>query len=125
MDEEPQENKLEMLAAGVARGWSLSRSAREADVPKTTARRWADKPEFQQRVKALRHDMMSQTVGKYVALSGKAARRLERLIDSPDDDTAWKAIRGLNADLMGFMEKLELAAEVAELRKRFEPQNRS
>ena len=71
MGDAPEENPIDRLALGVASGKSLRRSALDAGIAETTARRRAADAEFRKLVEALRREMIGQALGK---LTGRASR---------------------------------------------------
>jgi hypothetical protein len=109
MEPENPEDQAERLALAVAQGYSLRQAARTADLPPTTARRWASEPSFKARVNVLRSECLSQTVGKLYRLATKAASTLGDLLDERNQpDLRLKAARAILQDLLAVRQHAEL-----------------
>lgn len=107
--------KVEQLALAVARGCSLASAARDASVPITTARRWADDPEFPRMVSRFRDQVITQAVGILAKLLTKASVKLGKLIDDPDSEVSLKACRAVNADFQTLHSYADLSRRLDDL----------
>ncbi len=113
----------EAFAEKLALGWNIHRAAKHVGIPDSSARRLANKPEVKRLVARFREAMFNRAVGLYARLAIQAAMRLEKLLKSENDATALRAARDINEAFATLFEKVELAAEVARLRSRIEPQD--
>ena len=110
MATERQESKSDKLALGVARGLSLRRSAADAGIPCTTARRHVVKPEFKARVAELRQAMIGCAVGRLANSAAKAAKVMNDLLGpSHEPELRLKAARGILSDLLNVQSHAELS----------------
>jgi hypothetical protein len=98
---QPRESKLTRLAAGVARGLSLRRAALLADLPAM--------------VDDIRRSLINQTVGRLVRSAGKAAVKLEKHLNSKDENISLRAARGILSDLITIQSHAELADRLTAL----------
>ena len=85
--------RLDALAFAVARGASVRAASMAIGIDSKTGWGWSQRPVFKGRVDHFREKIIDAVIGKLTALQSKVVRRLGKLVDSPDDDTALKAIR--------------------------------
>lgn len=78
--------RQEAVALLLASGSSVRSAARRSRVGERTVHRWLDEDaRFRGRVQELREQLFAQAVGVLTRLAGKAARRLNKLLDSPNE----------------------------------------
>jgi hypothetical protein len=118
MDDGPKESKRKRLAAGVAAGLSVRRAAREADLTHSAARRALAHESTKQLVAMYAKEMDRRAIGCYSRLIVKASRRLNKLLDSTDEEIALKAVRGVVADSLALREGVDFAERLGELEAR-------
>ena len=76
---EPTEFLMHGVARAVARGKTISSSAKNWDVSVAVARTWADLPEFRQLVNEYRTEICDRMSGKLASTSSRAIDRLIEL----------------------------------------------
>lgn len=123
MEDTPDDNPVDRLALDVARGLSLRRSAMQAEIPYTTARRRAADPEFRKQVEALRREMIGQALGKLTGRASRAAAVLGELLKHPDAGIRLKSARAILSDLMAIETHKELSERLAVLEAKLEATN--
>jgi hypothetical protein len=85
--------RQEVAALGLARGMTARKAAARAGVTERTLFTWRTQRAFLDRVAALRSELFEAAVNALAGMTGKAARQLRKLLDSPDEKTRLAAIR--------------------------------
>lgn len=80
-----------LFAMAIAKGDSIRKAAREANVSKQTGYRWAGDDRVAELANTYRRRIVRETVGKLATLGTRATERLSKLIDSEDEAIALKA----------------------------------
>jgi hypothetical protein len=119
MPEETFETPRFKLAEGVASGLSLRQAAERAGVKGTTARRIAQKSDFKALVAALAASYVERAARSYSLLCLKAAARLDKLLDSANEEIALRAAKTVIADYVSLREHLNITARLDDLAVRF------
>lgn len=110
------ENQEDTLAFGLANGWSLRRSSKEAGLPQTTARRWASDPAFKRRVAVMRQEVVGAAVGRLAVVASAAVDTLEELLAAGvDPETRLRAAKAVLSELVALGEFADLSARVEAL----------
>jgi hypothetical protein len=89
------DNMLAQLALHVATGKTVAAAGRDLGVDPSTAQSWARLPSFKARVDRIRAKIDDMTIGVLVRASTKAAKRLEKLIASENEQVALSACKTL------------------------------
>jgi hypothetical protein len=125
-------SKREALALRLAAGQSVRAAARSCKVGERTAHRWLDEdPRFRARVQELRERLFSRAVGVLTRLAGKAARKLDELLDNFKASIALGACRTvLEAgprlrELIDFEERLAALEAAQQAQQAEQGQNRA
>src|SRR5271165_5908695 len=96
MSEEPIKGTKTQLAVALAQGHSVAKWARDNDVPRTTAFRWARDPEVRKAVESCRRRVMDQAVGRMTGHTAEAIKGIVRIAWNTKSDTvelrAWLAV---------------------------------
>lgn len=98
-------------------GASFSKAAAKVGVNERTIQRWLKEPEFQKRLSQARDDIYVEAIDSLRDASGKAAKKLIELLDSPSEKTALKAaelIINLNRQNTEKKQELERRVEAIE-----------
>ena len=86
-------NKREAVALRLAGGAGVRAAARAAGVGERTVFTWLKDPAFAARVSELRGQLFARAVAVLTRLAGKAARKLDKLLDSAHEGIALGACR--------------------------------
>ena len=105
-----------MLAAGRSR----SEIVRKTGVAITTLKLWIKEPTFAARVEEFREALFSRAIGRLVAGSDKASRKMVRLVGSENEQVALNAARTVLASMLKLREFGELATELRAIRQLLE-----
>jgi hypothetical protein len=96
MPEDVRQKKKTGLALAMARGESITAWARQNDVPRRTAFRWASDPKVRGAAEAWRRRSLDRAIGRMAGLAMKAADGIARLAESAESESvqlrAWRAI---------------------------------
>jgi hypothetical protein len=96
MQEEVRQKKKTGLALAIARGESITAWARQNEVPRRSAFRWASDPKVRGAVEAWRRRALNRAIGRMAGLAMKAADGIARLAESAESESvqlrAWRAI---------------------------------
>jgi hypothetical protein len=96
MQEEVRQQKKTRLALAIARGESITAWARQNEVPRRSAFRWARDPKVRRAVDAWRRRSLNRAIGRMASRATKAADGIARLAESAESESvqlrAWRAI---------------------------------
>ena len=96
MPEEVPQQKKTRLALAIARGESVAAWARQNEVPRRTAFRWARDTKVRLAVEAGRRYALDRAIGRMARLAMKAADAIARLGEGAESESvqlrAWRAI---------------------------------
>ena len=96
MPEEVPQQKKTRLALAIARGESVAAWARQNEVPRRTAFRWARDTKVRLAVEAGRRYALDRAIGRMARLATKAADGIARLGEGAESESvqlrAWRAI---------------------------------
>jgi hypothetical protein len=96
MPEEVPQQKKTRLALAIARGESVAAWARQNEVPRRTAFRWARDTKVRLAVEAGRRYALDRAIGRMARLALKAADGIARLGEGAESESvqlrAWRAI---------------------------------
>jgi hypothetical protein len=96
MPEEVPQHKKTRLALAIARGESVAAWARQNEVPRRTAFRWARDPKVRLAVEAGRRRALDRAIGRMASLALKAADAIAQLGKGAESESvqlrAWRAI---------------------------------
>ena len=116
---EPEEVRLDKetsLALAIARGQSIDAWAKQNDVARSTAFRWASDPEVRREVEATRRRALGRAIGRMASLATKAVDGITRLAKEAESESvqlrAWRAIL---ADQMAVAKFSDLEYRVTEV----------
>jgi hypothetical protein len=108
------------LIMALATGFSVAESARRAGFGERTVYRRLAEPAFRAQVVEARAQMFSQAVGRLADLAGKAVDTLGELLDSENEGVRLQASKAVLELGPRIRESVDLAAEVADLKRRLE-----
>lgn len=106
--------KWQALACLVAGGAAVKDAAATLNIAERTAYRYAALPEFRRSVCSIRTTALDQAVGALNALTTKAIRRLDELLDGPD---ALGAIKTILANATKLAETVEFRERLDRLER--------
>jgi len=86
-EEEIPSCKQDQLVLAIAHGQSINAWALENEVPKTTAYRWANEPDFRRQVEDCRRRCLDRALGAMADRSMRAVRRIIKLGDSAESES--------------------------------------
>jgi hypothetical protein len=96
---EPEEVRLDKetsLALAIARGQSIDAWAKQNDVARSTAFRWASEPKVRREVEAMRRRALGRAIGRLSSVAMKAANGIVTLARGAESESvqlrAWRAI---------------------------------
>lgn len=113
--------KKEKALIELLEGASISDAAAKVGVNERTIQRWLKEPEFQTRLDQGKDDIYTQAMDSIRDASGKAAKRLSELLDSPTEKTALKAAELIfNLNRQNTQKKQELERRIEEVEKTVE-----
>jgi hypothetical protein len=107
----------EALVLGLATGLSVPTAARQAGLSERTAYRWLSNPSFRRRVSRAREELHAAAVGKLLGAAAKAVNTLLGNLKAKDRAVANRAALGILAHMARGVETVELASELAELKR--------
>ncbi|MGA5339026.1 hypothetical protein ACPCK3_07405 [Streptomyces griseoincarnatus] len=97
----------------LARGDTSEEAAREAGVSGRTVRRWAEDPDFQAEVRAVRTEMLQHAVGQLAAGAIEAVTALRDALKDADGRNRVQAARTLLDAVLALRESLDLEERIA------------
>jgi hypothetical protein len=101
MSEEHRKNTKTQLALAVAQGMSVTTWARTHGVPRRTAFRWANEPQFRAAVETCRRRTLDLAIGKLAKHSLRAVDDLAQLSrESKSDTVRLRACRGIFSEMI-------------------------
>jgi hypothetical protein len=109
------EARRRALALGLARGLTVKDAARAARVSERTAYLWRSEPVFASLVKELQGELFALAVAKLAGMNGKAADRLDALLDSDDEKVVLAASKAALELGRSLRETQDLAERIAAL----------
>jgi hypothetical protein len=116
MSGEPRKSTKAQLALALARGISVRIWARDSEVPKRTAYRWAKEPEVRKAVVAYRHRMIDQAIGRMATRTTWATNGIAKIAQTSDfDSVRLRAFRSIFSDMIAFSNHSGLDARMTEL----------
>jgi transposase len=83
--------KKERALIELLEGAKVSEAAAKVGVNERTIQRWLKEPEFQKRLTQGRSEIYNEAMDSLREASGRAAKRIRELVDSPSEKTALKA----------------------------------
>src|SRR5262245_49526665 len=107
------------LEIALAQGISIREWARANNVPRSTAHRWAAKPEVRQAVESIRRRSRNRAVSRLTQSANWTFNRVMDLAsDAKSENVRFKALHDIIANLMASAGNAELEARVARLEER-------
>jgi hypothetical protein len=101
MSDEPQKGTKVQLALAVARGDAIRNWARDNNVPRRTAFRWAKEPDVRKAVESYRRRMIDQAIGRMTRRSGWVADGITQIArEARSDSVRLRAYRAMFSDMM-------------------------
>jgi len=95
-DEEIPLSKQDQLALAMAQGKSVRAWARQNEVPRNTAYRWANDPDLRRQVEDWPRRALDQALGFMAAQSMRAVKAITKLGESAESESvqlrAWRAV---------------------------------
>jgi hypothetical protein len=107
-------SKAEIAAQAIATGKSFAEAAVAAGVSSRTLYSYRQRPDFSSRVVEIRNALFAEAGGKLARLAGKAADRLEGLLQSQNEAIAIAAVKLVLGE-MGHQEVKDLEARLNDL----------
>lgn len=86
---------MRRLATLVGSGSSVAAAGRKLEIDPSTASAWGRSPQFKAMVERVRNKIDDRVIGTLVRASIKAAKRLDKLVDSPNENVALSACKTL------------------------------
>lgn len=108
----------EALCAALVAGHSWAEAAELAGIAEKTAQRRAKEPELQQRMSAMRGDMLKAVSANLSQAGGEAAARLRELVHSDSERIALDATTRLLDTMSKLHASVELEARLEALERR-------
>jgi hypothetical protein len=116
-EEVSQQKKIRLaLALAIARGEPITAWARQNQVPRSSAFRWARDPKVRHAVEAWRRLCLDRALGRMASRATKAADGIARLAESAESESVQlKAWRAILADQMAVSKFSNLEHRMAEI----------
>jgi hypothetical protein len=118
MPEEVRLNKKTSLVLAIAQGQSIAAWAKNHEVPRRTAFRWASDPKVRRAVEAWRRRVLSRAIGQMASLSLKAVAGIAKLGAGAESESvqlrAWRAILADQMAVAKFSDLEQRMVEVEE-----------
>jgi hypothetical protein len=109
-------SKQDQLAIAIARGKSVPAWARQNDVPRTTAYRWARDPDVRRLADDCRRRSVERALGWMTGHSLWAVKRIKKLAETADSDSVQlRALRTFVDDVIKVSDFANLEYRVAEM----------
>jgi hypothetical protein len=110
---------IDKLALHVAGGGRIASWARENGVPRRTCYDWSRRPEFQDKVEAIRRRTVDRAVGRMTRSLHRAVKKIEDLVEQGENDhVRLAAARTLIDKMLDVKGHAEFERQIAELRAR-------
>jgi hypothetical protein len=107
------------LALAVARGNRISAWARQHDVPRSTAYRWAKDPELRRQVHELRRRFIDQALGSMASHSKQAVKAILELSQNAKSELVkLQALRSVLRDQLDVSEFADLEQRMNEIEEK-------
>jgi Homeodomain-like domain len=105
------------VALALAKGSSIRRAAKDCKVSERQIRRWlAEDAGFRDLIQEQRNTLFGRAVGILTSISGRAARKLGKLIDSGNEKVALAACKTVLEAGIRCRELSDVLREIAELK---------
>jgi hypothetical protein len=118
MPEEVGLDKKTSLALAIARGQSIDAWAKQNDVPRSTAFRWASEPMVRREVEATRRRALGRAIGRLSSVALKAADGIVTLAKEAESESvqlrAWRAVLADQVTVSKFSDLEYRMAEIEE-----------
>jgi hypothetical protein len=117
-------SKRDLLALVIAQGKSITGWARQNEVPRSTAYRWASQPDCRRQVEDWRRRFLDRALGYMTARSMRAVKGIAKLADSAESESvqlrAWRAVL---SDQMAVSKHVNLEYRIAEIEEEIRVRN--
>jgi hypothetical protein len=124
MPEEVSLDKKTSLALAIARGQSIDAWAKQNDVPRSTAFRWASEPEVRREAEATRRRALGRAIGRLSSVALKAANGIVTLARGAESESVQlRACRAILADQMAVAKFSDLEYRMVEIEEELEKRN--
>ncbi len=121
MQEEDRLDKKTSLALAIARGQSIAAWAKQNEVPRSTAFRWASEPEVRREAEAARRRALGQAIGRLSSFAMKAADRIITLAKEAESESVQlRASRAVLADQIAVAKFSDLEYRMTEIEEQLE-----
>ena len=118
-DEELALSKQDQLALAIAQGKSVRAWARQNQVPRNTAYRWANDPVLRRQVEDWRRRALDQALGFLAAQSIRAVKEITRLGEGAESEPVQlKAWRAVLSDQIAVARHVNLEYRVAQIEEK-------
>jgi hypothetical protein len=118
-EEEIPLSKHDLLAIAIAQGKSISLWARENEVPRRTAFRWANNPDVRRQVEDWRRRSLDRVIGSMAGHSLRAVKALIKLSETAESESVQlRALRAVLADQMAIAKQANLEYRVSQLEEK-------
>jgi hypothetical protein len=115
-EEEPPLSKQDQLALAIAQGKSVPGWARQNDVPRSTAYRWANDPDVRRQVEDWRRRSLDRAIGWMTGSSLRAVKALIKLSETAESESVQlRALRAILADQMAIAKQANLEYRVSQV----------
>jgi hypothetical protein len=125
MPDDPRKKQKAQLALAIARGEPIDEWARQNQVPRRTAFRWAREVKLRRYVETQRRYALDQAIGRLSSLATKATDGILNLAEGAESESvqlrAWRAIL---ADNMAVAKFSNLEHRIMELEEHLDQRNR-
>jgi hypothetical protein len=116
MADEHRKSRKAQLALALARGVSVAQWARNHEVPKVTAYRWAKDPAVRKAVEAYRRRTIDQAIGMMTNQTTRAAGVIARIATEGESETVrLRACRAIFTDMIKVSRYSGLEARMVEI----------
>jgi len=109
-------SRQDQLALAIAQGKSVNWWARQNEVPKSTAYRWANEPSCRRQVEDWRRRSIDQILGWMAGHSLRAVKTLTKLGETAESESVQlRAVRAVLSDQIAIARHANLEFRIAEL----------
>ncbi|MFI5461646.1 MAG: hypothetical protein ACHRXM_40190 [Isosphaerales bacterium] len=123
-DEEVPLSKQDQLALAIAQGKSVHWWARQNDVPRTTAYRWANDPDLRRQVEDWRRRSLDRALGWMAGHSMRTVKRITRLGETAESESVQLgALRALLSQQIALSNHANLEHRMAEIEEELRARN--
>jgi hypothetical protein len=122
MTKELRQKSKAQLALAIARGRSVALWARDNQVPRSTAYRWAGEPEVQATVESCRRHARDWALGRMARSARRATEQIAKLAAGAESESVrLRALRSILADVISVSKCSNLRRRMAAIEQELTP----